>query len=95
VGGSFNLPSAAHAASVMISAYVHPVTTGSPTPTGIAYFGNVSLWFAPKPPLCKVLLAPRYRGWVTACDPMPISLRARVRLETPQTVALVAALAPM
>ena len=94
VGGSFNLPVGADPASVQISVYVRPISTGEPTPTGTAYFDNVSLWYAPKPPLTSVLLAPLYRGRVTAADPTPISLRARVRLETPQTVALVAILAP-
>ena len=94
VSGSFNLPADADPASVIISVYVRPVSTGLPTPTGIAYFDNVSLWFAPKPPLSSVLLAPLYRGRVTASDPTPISLRARVRLEKAQTVALVATLVP-
>ena len=94
VGGSFNLPVGADPASVMISLYVRPISNGGPTPTGSAYFDNVSLWYAPKPPLTSVLLAPLYRGRVTAADPTPISLRARVRLETPRTVALVAILVP-
>ena len=94
VSGSFTLPSGADPASVTISVYVRPIAIHEPTPTGTAYFDNVSMWFAPRPPLSSVLLSPVYRGRVTAADPTPIALRARVRLETPQTVALVATLAP-
>jgi hypothetical protein len=94
VGGSFVLPANADSKSVTISVYVRPAMVGMPTPTGVAYFDNVSVWFAPKPPLSSVLLSPVYRGRITAADASPISLRARVRLETPQTVALVAKLLP-
>ena len=94
VGGSFELPAHADPASVAIYVYVRPIAIHEPTPTGTVFFDNVSLWFAPKPPLSSVLLSPVYRGRVTAADAAPISLRARVRLETPQTVALVATLAP-
>ena len=94
VGGSFELPTGADPASVAIYVYVRPIAIHEPTPTGTVFFDNVSLWFAPKPPLSSVLLSPVYRGRVTAADAAPISLRARVRLETPQTVALVATLAP-
>lgn len=94
VSGDFVLPASADPTSVAISVYVRPISNGLPTPTGVVYFDNISMWYAPKPPLSSVLLSPVYRGRVTAADAKPISLRARVRLETPQTVALVSKLIP-
>lgn len=94
VHSSFVVPSAADPASVEVSVYVRPSDMGEPTPTGLAFFDNVSLYYAPKPPLSAVLLSPVYRGRVTAADADPISVRARVRLEHQATVFLNVVLAP-
>jgi hypothetical protein len=90
VGDSFQLPTAASPTSVSITVYVRPTSAGGAVPTGIAYFDNVTLIHSPQPPLKSVLLAPNYRGRVTAADPTPITVRARLDFEQAETVFLVA-----
>jgi hypothetical protein len=73
---------------------VRPSDRGEPTPTGLAYFDNVSVYYTPKPPLSAVLLSPVYRGRITAADGNPISVRTRVWLEHRSTIFLTAVLVP-
>jgi len=80
-----------------VAVYVRPLVEGANrTPTGVAYFGNLSLIHTPPPPMRTELLSPLYRGRIAASGPSSIALRAHLHFELEPgeggTVTLVATL---
>ena len=94
VSNRFAFPSDADADSLSITVYVRGSNHGDATPTGVAYFDNVSLVVHELPPMTADLISPVYRGRVTADDEAPITARVRLRLETASSAVLVAKLKP-
>lgn len=91
----FTFPVDADPGSLTVGVYVRgPAGGKDPTPTGVAYFDNVSLVPHALPVLGTVLLSPVYRGRVTATDTSPIVARRRIRVESPTSVNIHASLQP-
>ena len=92
VSDTFVLPLDADPAGVTISVYVRPRDRGQPTPTGTAYFDNVTLIHQPVPALRPTLLSPVYRALVTAADTDPIAVRAHYHFEKAAEAVFTAAI---
>ena len=62
VGGGVDLPVNAQPGSFAVHLYARPFLSGDPTPTGLAFFDNVSVVHTPPRPLRSTLVSPVYRG---------------------------------
>lgn len=77
---TFVYPASRPAMSVAV--YVRPLVQGpNRTPTGVAYFGNVSLIHTPPPPIRTELLSPVYRGRINTTTTDKITVRANLHFE--------------
>ncbi len=90
---TFVYPASRPAMSVAV--YVRPLVQGTNrTPTGVAYFGNVSLIHNPPQPIRTELLSPLYRGRIYGTTTHKITVRAHLHFELQPnetgTVSLVA-----
>eukprot|EP01051_Picozoa_sp_SAG22_P008105 SAG22_NODE_600_length_8677_cov_18.222429_3_plen_915_part_00 len=68
VGGAFTMPADAEPGSFVLHIYVRPFLSGDPTPTGRAWFTNVSVVHQPPIPMWSTLVSPVYRGQIFASD---------------------------
>lgn len=66
VGGDFTMPVDAVSGSFVLHIYARPFLSGDPTPTGRAWFTNVSVVHHPPRPLWSTLISPIYRGQISA-----------------------------
>ena len=64
VAGTVVLPANLKAGSFAIGLYARPYLQNDPTPTGDAWWDNISMTHAPPRPLQSVLVSPVYRGRV-------------------------------
>ena len=62
VSGLVSLPATAQPGSFSLMIYARPFLQGDPTPTGLAFYDNVSIVHAPPVPLRTTLISPVYRG---------------------------------
>jgi hypothetical protein len=69
VGGGFTMSADATPGSFVLHAYAQPFLSGDATPTGWAWFGNVSVVHQPPRPLRTTLVSPVYRGRTASCGP--------------------------
>ena len=66
VGGGFAMPVDAVPGSFVLLIYARPFLSGDWTPTGHAWFANVSVVHQPPRPLWSTLISPNYRGQISA-----------------------------
>ena len=74
VGGAVDLPANAQPGSFTVHLYARPFLSGDPTPTGSAFFDNVSVVHTPPRPLRSTLVSPVYRGQLLSGEGSPAIL---------------------
>jgi hypothetical protein len=93
VTGMVSIPATARPGSFTLLVYVRPFLQGDPTPTGVAFFDNVSVVHAPPVPLRTTLISPVYRGQLHSSgdsDSAAVIVRAHFIFDTATVIPEVA-----